>query len=104
NLEVRPSRGPGAYVRWKYDVKNPQIAVTADSESWLYTGDAVAYRRSHIHRTDQPCHNANHRSRYTYETEVLDDLPFPLEQIMDNRNFLCDYCFFGGPARVRASV
>jgi hypothetical protein len=58
----------------------------------------VVRRWSKFHRTDKPCTKAQHRSRYTYSSEVLGDLPFPIFDMNGNRYRLCDYCFFGGPA------
>ena len=68
------------------------------------TGDRVVERWSKFHRTDKPCKSANHRSRFTYSDEVLDDLPFPIDDIDGNRYRLCDYCFFGGPASTIAKL
>ncbi|MDP9292409.1 MAG: hypothetical protein M3O82_08615, partial [Verrucomicrobiota bacterium] len=103
-LEVGPFLPHGAFVRWRYDVKNPQIKYDGAAEHWSYTGDQVVQRWSKFHRTDKPCKNANHRSRFTYSDEVLDDLPFPINDIGGNRYRLCDYCFFGGPASTIAKL
>ena len=27
----------------------------------------------------------------------MDELPFPLEELVAHRGLVCDYCFFGGP-------
>lgn len=97
-LEVGPALAPGSFVRWRYDVKNPQIQLDAATETYSYRGDRVVRRWSKFHRVDKPCQNAQHRSRYTYSDEVLDDLPFPIDDMNGNRYRLCDYCFFGGPA------
>jgi hypothetical protein len=97
-LEVGPFLPDGAFVRWRYYVKNPQIKYDGSAEQWSYTGDRIVERWSKFHRTDKPCKNANHRSRFIYSDEVLDDLPFPINDIGGNRYRLCDYCFFDGPA------
>ena len=97
-LEIGPPLSPGAFVRWRYDVKNPQIALDVATDQYSYRGDAVIRRWSKFHRTDRPCKNAQNRSRYTYSDEVLDHLPFPIKDMNGNRYRLCDYCFFGGPA------
>ena len=99
-----PPLDAGVFVRWRYDVKNPQIRYTGDPQRWSYTGDRVVAHWSKIHRIDKPCRNATHRSRYVYNDEVHDDLPFPIHDINGNRYRLCDYCFFGGPASVIASL
>ena len=31
--------------------------------------------------------------------EYLDQLPFPIADLMARRAEVCDYCFFGGPTR-----
>jgi hypothetical protein len=103
-LDVRPPLSPGAYVRWRYDVKNPQVQFNEDTETWWYAPDMVTRRWSAIHRTDRPCKMANRSSRYTYSTEFLDTLPFSLDQIISRRDQLCDYCFFGGPGRSLPSL
>jgi hypothetical protein len=103
-LEVGPFLKDGAFVRWRYYVKNPQIKYDDTAEHWSYTGDRVVERWSKFHRTDKPCKNANHRSRFAYSDDVLDDLPFPINDIGNNRYRLCDYCFFGGPASTIAKL
>jgi hypothetical protein len=103
-LEIGPHLPAGAFVRWRYDVKNPQIKYDQAAEHWSYTGDRVVQRWSKFHRADKPCKNATHRSRYTYSDEVLDDLPFPIVDMDGNRYRLCDYCFFGGPASTIAKL
>jgi len=103
-LEVGPFLPHGAFVRWRYDVKNPQIGYDEAAQDWRYNGDLVVKRWSKFHRADKPCKNANRRSRYTYSDEALDDLPFPISDIGGNRNRLCDYCFFGGPASTIAKL
>ncbi|HZR06815.1 MAG TPA: hypothetical protein VFA61_13395 [Candidatus Udaeobacter sp.] len=104
HLEVGSFLPQGAFVRWHYYVKNPQIKYDGAAEQWLYTGDQVVERWSKFHRTDKPCKNANHRSRFIYFDEVLDDLPFPINDIAGNRYRLCDYCFFDGPASTIAKL
>jgi hypothetical protein len=44
------------------------------------------------------------RSRYTYQQDVLDTLPFSVSDIALHRAELCDYCFYGGPAGLRPSL
>ena len=34
-----------------------------------------------------------------FPLEYLDELPFPLEDLVANRVRVCDYCFFGGPTK-----
>lgn len=100
-LQVGDPAPAGAYIRWHYEVKNPQIEF--DGERWTYADPAqqVVLRRSNLHRTDRPCLNASHRSRYTTKEELLDDLPFDIAEIDTHRSQLCDYCFYGGPGGVR---
>lgn len=101
-LVIGPARRPGAYVRWYYDVKNPQV--TFDGAAGAYAGEAVAKRHSNYHRTDKPCANEARRSRYTYQVETLDSLPFPVTDIALHRAELCDYCFYGGPSGERVAL
>ncbi len=93
---------PGAYVRWRYDVKNPQVGF--NGTSYAYLGEEVVSRHSNIHRTDKPCAMEAKRSRYLYELDVLDALPFSVSDIALHRSQLCDYCFYGGPAGIRPSL
>lgn len=101
-LVVGPARLPGAYVRWHYDVENPQV--TFDGTAYAYAGDAVVKRHSNYHRTNKPCANEGRRSRYTYQVETLDLLPFPATDIALHRAELCDYCFYGGPSGERVAL
>jgi hypothetical protein len=104
SLQIRPPLSPGSYVRWYYDVKNPQVRFDEPSDAWAFIGETVVRRHSNIHRTDRPCAMAAKHSRYTYQTDALDSLPFPLSQIGAHRSELCDYCFYGGPAGLRPSL
>jgi hypothetical protein len=100
-------RGPlprGAYIRWYYDVKNPNVRFDTTANAWAYTGEAVVKRHSNYHRTDKPCAMEARRSRYTYQQDVLDTLPFSVSDIALHRAELCDYCFYGGPAGLRPSL
>jgi hypothetical protein len=103
-LQIRAPAPPGVYVRWHSEVKNPQVRF--DGEQWTYDNPAEAHvrRRSKIHRTDKPCANAANRSRYSFEDEVMDALPFDVAKIDEHRSLLCDYCFFGGPAGTRPEL
>jgi hypothetical protein len=103
-LEIRGPLPAGAYVRWYYDVKNPQVRYDAQAEDWAYAGELVVKRHSNIHRTDQPCANASKQSRYGYRTDVFDTLPMPVVDIVKRRSELCDYCFFGGPGGIRPAL
>jgi hypothetical protein len=103
-LNIRGPLPPGAYVRWFYEVKNPQVTFDDVNQIWAFKGDLRVKRHSNIHRTDQPCKNASKRSRYASQVDVLDALPFPLSEITFHRSELCDYCFFGGPGGIRPSL
>ena len=104
NLTVREPLPPGAYKRWWYDVKNPQVQYDATNDQFVYAGEAVQHRHSNWHRTDKPCKNAAKSSRYSYLDEVLDTLPFHVRDIALHRAELCDYCFYGGPAGIRPAL
>ena len=103
-LAIRDPLPPGAYIRWYYDVKNPNVRFDSTANAWVYTGDAVVKRHSNYHRTDKPCAMEARRSRYTYQQQLLDTLPFSISNIALHRAELCDYCFYGGPAGVRPSL
>ena len=103
-LTIRGVATPGSYVRWYYDVKNPQVTFDKSVGEWAYLGEQVARRHSNWHRLDRPCTNASKRSRYTYQDQVVDELPFGLNQINLHRSELCDYCFYGGPGGERPSL
>jgi hypothetical protein len=93
------------FVRWRYDVKNPQVRFfpPPNGEPKL-VAEALHHRWSKIHRIDRPCLNASHRSRYRFEEHAMNVLPFPLTDIEAKRGLLCDYCFFGGPGRDRVML
>jgi hypothetical protein len=103
-LEMRGPLPLGAYVRWWYTAKNPQVLFDEEDKAYAYAGDALLVRHSNIHRTDRPCVMANKQSRYAYRTEFLDALPFQVSEILSRRRQLCDYCFYGGPAGMRPSL
>jgi hypothetical protein len=103
-LSIRGPLPAGAYVRWYYDVKNPNVRFDETANAWVYTGDAVVKRHSNYHRTDKPCAMAARHSRYTYRQDLLDSLPFSVSEIALHRAELCDYCFYGGPAGVKPSL
>ena len=103
-LQIGGPLPSSAYVRWYYDVKNPQVTFDSGSNAWAYAGDTVVRRHSNYHRTDKPCANEAKRSRYQYEVEVFDTLPFSIANIALHRAELCDYCFYGGPAGMRPSL
>jgi hypothetical protein len=75
------------------------------SDAWAYAGEVVVKRHSKFHRTDHPCANVvGRKSRYTYEIDILDALPFPVADIAAHRSELCDYCFYGGPTGIRPAL
>ena len=104
-LQVRAPIPPGSYVRWRYNVKNPQVRFDQEREAWWYgsPSELVVYRWSAVHRLDSPCRNATEQSRYAH-VEFLDRLPFPVRHILDRRDTVCEYCFFGGPGHLLPSL
>lgn len=100
DLHLRGPLPPGAYIRWRSQVKNPQVTVNEATDTWAYVGDAQVRRWSEWHRTDAPCLAVNADNRYRFETETADRLPFGLRLLESHRKGLCPYCFFGGPAGV----
>jgi hypothetical protein len=97
-VRLRPSVPPGSYVRWRSEVANPQVALHAPSNSWVYRGEVRVRRWSEWHRTDAPCRAVDAPARYRFEEETADRLPFPLRLLESHRKGLCPYCFTGGPA------
>lgn len=104
NLQMRPVLPPRAYVRWRWQGKNPQVAVDEATDTWTYRGQRRVDRYSEWHRTDEPCRAVEARARYRYQVEEADRLPFPLRTLENHRKGLCPYCFFGGPAGRNASL
>jgi hypothetical protein len=95
---------PGAYIRWRSQVKNPQVTVNEATDTWAYVGDAQVRRWSEWHRTDAPCRAVAAPNRYRFDHETVDRLPFPLRLLENHRKGLCPYCFFGGPAGVNPAL
>ena len=87
------------YVRWSHLVVTPDVIRHSDGQLEL-VGKRVFTRSSNIHRTRWPDRCA-FADRYSgdkgLELEHMDDLPFPLEELVARRGLVCDYCFFGGP-------
>ncbi|MET8676090.1 hypothetical protein ABZW18_00400 [Streptomyces sp. NPDC004647] len=106
-LDVHAPLPPGSYVRWRYSVKNPQVAYSERGSSWWYAhpSELVVDRWSALHRLDKPCKMVTRRSRYAQRrVEYLDALPFPVKYILDRRDTVCEYCFFGGPGKLLPSL
>jgi hypothetical protein len=102
-LDIGAPLAPGAYVRWRYQVKNPQIAFDGDGGLPRYHGDTVVQRSSALHKRLH-CNGSKDPSRYGGPPTLFDRLPFPVGTILDRRAALCDYCFFGGPGGTRPSL
>lgn len=98
NVQVRGPLPAGAYVRWRSEVSNPQIAVDEAADTWTYRGEARVRRWSAWHRTDAPCRAVGAPNRYRFDQQTADRLPFPLRLLENHRGGLCPYCFYGGPA------
>jgi hypothetical protein len=104
NLHVRSALAPGGYVRWRWKAETPQMVVNEETDAWSYLGKRMTFRYSEWHRTDEPCQAVNANSRYRYEVESADRLPFSLRYLENHRKGLCPYCFFGGPAGLNARL
>lgn len=103
------------FVRWTHEVYVPIVIVESDG-SRILSGYEVKTRHSKIHRTGCPgrCKMVTRFSKWVstdastpQALEYLDRLPFYLttqEEIIANRRYLCDYCFFGGPDKSRLLV
>jgi len=94
----------GAYIRWRSEVKNPQVTVDEASDTWTYGGEARVRRWSEWHRTDAPCRAVGTPNRYRFDEEIADRLPFSLRLLENHRGGLCPYCFYGGPAGVNPAL
>lgn len=104
NVHMRGSLPPGAYVRWRWQGKNPQVTVDEATDTWTYRGEVRVNRWSEWHRTDAPCRAVNAFGRYRYDEETADRLPFSLRLLENHRKGLCPYCFYGGPAGSNPSL
>lgn len=104
NLHMRPALPPAAYVRWRWQGKNPQIALDKATDMWTYRGRVQVDRYSEWHRTDEPCRAVGAQALYRYQVEEADRLPFSLRLLENHRKGLCPYCFFGGPAGRNATL
>lgn len=102
NLQLRGPLAPKAYIRWRSEVSNPQIALDPQTDQWSYRGEVRVRRWSEWHRTDQPCRAVNAANRYRFEIETADRLPFPLRLLDSHKKGLCPYCFYKGPAGINA--
>jgi len=69
-----------------------------DNQWWTHI------RRSKIHRTAvrARCRELKRRLAYRGIVTYQDGLPFPWDQLNENRGPLCEYCFFGGPDKTIA--
>ena len=103
HLAVTPVPAGPAYVSWDYDVQRPWVDFDAATETWTYQGDRLAKRHSKIHRVNG-CRSVGEESRFSYRTTKMFVLPFPVAEIDARRVQLCDYCFYGGPAGLRATL
>lgn len=101
------------YVHWAHYVTVPIVRIESNG-SRTFVGREEQFRRSKIHRTRFPgrCWTAscfpgdllrapNAKNPTLIDgisrVEYFDDLPFEIADLLDHRNELCDYCFFGGP-------
>ncbi|NUP05873.1 MAG: hypothetical protein HOW73_07435 [Polyangiaceae bacterium] len=97
------------FVRWRHSVYVPNVRVSYDQGRRVdqILGYDSVVRQSKIHRTAYPgrCRFATQYSSHVRfdgtpdrpMLEYLDTLPFPVEELPQNRRQVCDYCFFGGP-------
>jgi len=94
------------YVHWDHEVDLPVVQVEPDG-SQVLEGRVIKLRHSKLHRTAIPgrcrmlrnysLNRLTHPDQPGYPLVYLDDLPFPISDIISRRRQLCDYCFFGGP-------
>jgi hypothetical protein len=102
------------FVQWTHDVFTPIVEVRPDGSS-IETGYQLRTRQSAIHRTALPgrCRMATSYSLKREEPnkalqkrtpDYLDELPFPIANLIPNRSKVCDYCFFGGPDKTEPLI
>jgi hypothetical protein len=103
-LAVTPAPTGPAYVSWAYSVPRPFVQLNPATGTWHYEGTPLATRASRIHRVLGGCANSNKVSRYEFRYTEMTELPFPLTELDGHRDELCDYCFFGGPTGLQATL
>jgi hypothetical protein len=96
------------YVQWHHQAMVPLVRVEPDG-SHRVLGLQIIGRQSAIHRTALPgrCRMLRNYSLnkifptdgHFFPLEYSDELPFPLADLVANRDQVCDYCFFGGPTK-----
>ena len=87
------------FVQWgPYQILYPKYPLTVDGYNYGQPDWVLLSKKPKIHKTDIDVrckfvafHTQNVELRY------FDELPFPEDQLLENRHMICDYCFFGGP-------
>jgi hypothetical protein len=76
----------------KYPIENGELHY--DKGYWV-----TEHREPKIHKTDIDvrCKMVAFHTPYVGDPRYFDELPFPENQLLQNRHLVCDYCFFGGP-------
>jgi hypothetical protein len=99
------------YVRWRHLAIFFVPAPTVDDPHRQRT--VFDKRRSAIHRTAIPgrCSMLGKASGKidkpaspSHEIEYFDELPFPVDQLNQHRDVLCEYCFYGGPDKTTSLI
>ncbi|KAJ1497679.1 hypothetical protein HMI54_013410 [Coelomomyces lativittatus] len=87
------------FVHWgPYDILYPKYSLTIDGYNYGQPHWKPLKKTPKIHKTDIDVRCkmvAFHSERE--EVRYFDELPFPEDQLLQNRHLVCDYCFFGGP-------
>ena len=87
------------FVHWgPYDIRYPKYSLTIDGNNYGQPHWKPLKKTPKIHKTDIDvrCKMVAFHSQQE-EVRYFDELPFPEDQLLQNRHLVCDYCFFGGP-------
>lgn len=87
------------FVHWgPYDILYPKYSLTIDGYNYGQPHWVPLKKTPKIHKTDIDvrCKMVAFHSQQE-DIRYFDELPFPEDQLLQNRHLVCDYCFFGGP-------
>jgi len=88
------------FVQWgPYQSLYAKYSLTIDGNNYGEPHWVPVHREPKIHKTDIDvrCKMVAFHTPHANEVRYFDELPFPEDQLLQNRHLVCDYCFFGGP-------
>jgi hypothetical protein len=88
------------FVQWgPYQALYQKYPLTIDGNNYGQGYWVPIHREPKIHKTDIDvrCKFVAFHTPHAGEPRYFDELPFPEDQLLQNRHLVCDYCFFGGP-------